>query len=86
MGKYLAENIANCEADFIPDAGHLWIFEHFKDVLDKLIDCQSGILPNMCFINTSHNSEYPAALCFVQIGSRWSSASGTRRTLSGNFD
>jgi len=37
--------------------------------------------PNMCFINTSHNSEYLAPLRFTQIGSRWSPTSGTRGTL-----
>ena len=43
MGKYLAENIPNCEAEFIPKAGHLWIFEYFKEVLDRLLACKNGL-------------------------------------------
>jgi pimeloyl-ACP methyl ester carboxylesterase len=36
MGKYLANRIPDCEALFLDDAGHLWIFEHFSKVVGKL--------------------------------------------------
>jgi pimeloyl-ACP methyl ester carboxylesterase len=37
MGHYLAENIPNCEVEFIEDAGHFWIFEHLSEMLAKLV-------------------------------------------------
>ena len=37
MGRYLAQAIPNCEATFIPDAGHLWIVDHVGEVLDALV-------------------------------------------------
>jgi pimeloyl-ACP methyl ester carboxylesterase len=36
MGRYLAQTIPNCEATFIPGAGHLWIVNHVGEVLDAL--------------------------------------------------
>jgi len=33
MGRYLSNTISNCEAMPVPDAGHLWIPLHLKDVL-----------------------------------------------------
>lgn len=36
MGRYLAQTIPNCEATFIPGAGHLWILDHVGEVLDAL--------------------------------------------------
>jgi pimeloyl-ACP methyl ester carboxylesterase len=38
MGRYLAERIPDCEATFIRDAGHFWIFEHMAEMLKKLVD------------------------------------------------
>lgn len=35
--RYLAQQIPDCRAMFIPDAGHFWIFEHVGDVLDTLL-------------------------------------------------
>lgn len=37
MGRYLAQRIPDCEATFIPDAGHFWMFEHMEEMLDKLL-------------------------------------------------
>ena len=37
MGRYLADMLPNCEARFIPDTGHFWIFEHMKEVLEALV-------------------------------------------------
>ena len=36
MGRYLTNMIPNSEAIFVPDAGHLWILVHLKDVLDVI--------------------------------------------------
>ena len=40
MGRYLSETIPNCDAKFIPGAGHLWILEHLDEVLTTL---RSGV-------------------------------------------
>ena len=40
MGRYLSETVPNCEATFVPDAGHLWILAHLKEVLYSLISGQ----------------------------------------------
>jgi pimeloyl-ACP methyl ester carboxylesterase len=37
MGQYMAERIPNCEAEFIKEAGHFWIFEHLPEMLEKLV-------------------------------------------------
>jgi pimeloyl-ACP methyl ester carboxylesterase len=37
MGRYIASKIPNCEAIYIPDAGHFWIFEHMGKMLDTLV-------------------------------------------------
>ena len=37
MGKYLADHIPNCEAEFMKGAGHFWLFEHVSEMLEKLI-------------------------------------------------
>jgi pimeloyl-ACP methyl ester carboxylesterase len=37
MGRYLAQRIPNCDATFIPGAGHLWMVDHVGDVLDALV-------------------------------------------------
>ena len=42
MGHYMAEQIPNCEAQFIKGAGHFWIFEHLAEMLETLVttsDC-----------------------------------------------
>ncbi len=38
MTKYIAEKLANSELIQLPEVGHLWIMEHVKEVLDKLIN------------------------------------------------
>ena len=35
--RYLARQIPDCRATFIPDAGHFWMFEHMGDMLDTLV-------------------------------------------------
>ena len=42
MGQYLAENITNCKAEFIKNAGHFWIFEHLPEMLEKLVNNNDG--------------------------------------------
>ena len=42
MGRYLQRHLPDCDADFLPDAGHMWHIEHMGDVLDKLL----GSTPN----------------------------------------
>jgi pimeloyl-ACP methyl ester carboxylesterase len=37
MGQYMAKMIPNCEAEFIKDAGHMWVFEHLSEMLEKLL-------------------------------------------------
>lgn len=37
MGKYLAGKLPNCEAHFIKDAGHFWVFEHLNEMLEILV-------------------------------------------------
>ena len=36
MGRYLANQIPDCQARFLPDAGHLWIFQGYLEVLATL--------------------------------------------------
>lgn len=43
MGRYLSNTIPNTEAKFIPDAGHLWILEHLRDVLDVIKQTVGGV-------------------------------------------
>lgn len=33
MGHYLAKTLPDCEATFIPDAGHLWILDNINEVV-----------------------------------------------------
>ena len=40
MGRYISEAIPNCNARFVPDAGHLWILEHVKEVLSVVAQRQ----------------------------------------------
>jgi len=37
MGRYLANKIPNCKANFIPDRGHLWAMENMSEVLSDLV-------------------------------------------------
>lgn len=37
MGRYMAGKMPYCEAIYIPDAGHFWIFEHMGEMLDVLV-------------------------------------------------
>lgn len=41
MGRYMAEKLPNCQATFIPNAGHFWIFEHMGEMLDALLPRRS---------------------------------------------
>ena len=38
MSKYIADKLPNAELVFIPEAGHLWILDHMKEVLDTLMN------------------------------------------------
>ena len=38
MSKYIADKLPNAELIIVPEAGHLWILDHMKDVLDTLMD------------------------------------------------
>jgi pimeloyl-ACP methyl ester carboxylesterase len=42
MGRYQARVIPDCQAEFIPGAGHLWVFEHAGVVLDALFPPKTG--------------------------------------------
>lgn len=37
MGRYLSSTVPACEVTFVPNAGHLWILVHLREVLDALI-------------------------------------------------
>lgn len=37
LGRFLADHIPGCQAKFIPQAGHLWIFEGYGEVLQVLL-------------------------------------------------
>ena len=41
MGPYMAGKMPNCEAIYIPNAGHLWVFEHMGEMLDVLVPRRS---------------------------------------------
>jgi pimeloyl-ACP methyl ester carboxylesterase len=38
MGRYIAKHIPDCEAEYIEDEGHFWIFEHCTEMLEKLVN------------------------------------------------
>lgn len=42
MGQYIARKIPDCEAKFIKGFGHLWIFEHMSEMLEKLVPSASS--------------------------------------------
>ena len=37
MGLYLSERLPNCNATFIRNAGHYWLFEHLNEMLGTLV-------------------------------------------------
>lgn len=37
MGRYFRDTIPNCEAEFVSDAGHLWVLENLHTVLQALV-------------------------------------------------
>ncbi|MGQ9920951.1 MAG: alpha/beta fold hydrolase [Desulfobacca sp.] len=37
MGRYLAAQLPTCRARFVPEAGHLWIFEGYNEVIKALL-------------------------------------------------
>lgn len=39
--RYVAQQIPDCRATFIPDAGHFWVFEHMGDILDTLVHAEA---------------------------------------------
>jgi len=43
MGRYLADNIPGCRASFVPDAGHLWILVHLREVLEAVVRGAAGL-------------------------------------------
>jgi pimeloyl-ACP methyl ester carboxylesterase len=36
MGRYLAKTLPHCQANFIPEAGHLWVLDHINEVVSTL--------------------------------------------------
>lgn len=43
MGEYLSRMIPSCEATFVPNAGHLWILVHLREVLDAVSDDRGNV-------------------------------------------
>lgn len=41
MGRYIAEKLPDCQAIFIPNTGHFWLFEHMGEMLDTLVPQRS---------------------------------------------
>jgi pimeloyl-ACP methyl ester carboxylesterase len=37
MGRYYAERLPNCEATFVPNAGHLLFISHMRPILEQLL-------------------------------------------------
>ena len=37
MPKYIAEKLPNSELKVISNAGHLWILDHMKEVMETLV-------------------------------------------------
>jgi len=36
MGRYLADNLPDCDATFVPDAGHYWVIDNVALILAAL--------------------------------------------------
>lgn len=41
-GRYLADKISDTDLTMIPDAGHLWIFDHLQEMLEGLVPVPSA--------------------------------------------
>lgn len=37
LGRYVAAAIPGCRAEFMPDAGHYWVFDHIDELLQVLL-------------------------------------------------
>jgi pimeloyl-ACP methyl ester carboxylesterase len=37
QARYLAETLPNCQATFMPNAGHLWHLDHMAEVLNTVV-------------------------------------------------
>ena len=37
MGKYLSDTVPDCDTVFVPYAGHLWVFDRLREVLEKVV-------------------------------------------------
>ena len=46
MGRYLNDSVPDSEATFVPDAGHLWILLHLREVLNAVIRSASRTASN----------------------------------------
>ncbi len=42
MGRYLAARIPNCQAEFIPESGHLLVFTHWPTMLAALLETKTS--------------------------------------------
>jgi pimeloyl-ACP methyl ester carboxylesterase len=42
VGRYMAKMLPNCQAEFIKEAGHMWMFEHLPEMLEKLVGDNDG--------------------------------------------
>jgi hypothetical protein len=36
MGRYLKQNVPHSQETFVPQAGHLWVLTHLREVLNKI--------------------------------------------------
>ena len=51
FGRHLAEQLPHCSAQFIPAAGHLWLLDHFHEVVETLL---REVKPTSLQIRPSH--------------------------------
>jgi len=42
MGRHMAARIPECRAEFVPGAGHYWVFDHIETLLRRLSAPQAG--------------------------------------------
>ena len=54
MGRYLAAHIPGCQGHFLREAGHLWIFEGYKEVMQTLRRFRPAVGPSR--LQTGGNS------------------------------
>jgi hypothetical protein len=45
MGRHLKDTVPNSQATFVPDAGHLWILTHLREVLNAVTTDPEPRLP-----------------------------------------